>query len=72
MLDNNTLILCCIAALNAWNKVEELGKRIESFTKSIQDQKEVFADFLHRLTSAVNRMISDPDGRQIIIESLTF
>lgn len=27
-----TLALCCIAALNAWDGVEESGKRTESFT----------------------------------------
>ena len=52
------------------DKVEELGKRIESFTKIIQESKEAFTDSLYRLTSAVDRMISDPDVGQILIESL--
>lgn len=58
--------------MNAWVRVVESRKRIESFTKSIQGLKEAFTDILYRLTSAVNKMISDPDARQILIGSLTF
>lgn len=56
-----------MAALNA----EEVGKKIESFTKVIQGTKETFTDFLQRLISAVNRMIFNSEARQII-ESLPF
>ena len=52
-----TLDLCRMAALNAWDWIEETGKKAESFTKVIQSPKETFTDFLHRLTSAENRMV---------------
>ena len=58
--------------MNAWDRIGEVGKKIESFTKVIQGPKEVFAGFLQRLTSAVNRMIPNSEARQIIIESLAF
>ena len=61
-----------LATLNAWDKVEESGKRTESFTKNIQGPKEAFTDFLQRLTSGVNRIVSDSEVRQILIKSLTF
>ena len=56
--------------MNAWDRIEEIGKNIESFT--MQGPKEAFMDFLQRLTSTVNRMIPNSEARQIIIESLTF
>lgn len=31
---------------------------------------ETFSDFLHRLMSAINKAISDPDARQVLIETL--
>ena len=34
--DDHTLDLCHAAALNAWDKIGEIGKKIESFTKVIQ------------------------------------
>ena len=58
--------------MNAWDRVGEVGKKIESFTKVIQGPKEVFAGFLQRLTSAVKRMIPNSEAKQIIIESLAF
>ena len=64
--------LCHAVVLNAWNRIGEIGKKIESFTKVIQGPKEAFMDFLQRLTSAVNRMIPNSEARQIIIESLAF
>lgn len=72
LYDDHTLALCCTAALNAWDRIEEVGKRTESFAKVIQYPKETFTDFLQRLTSAVNRMIPNSESRQIIIESLAF
>ena len=68
--DYKTLALCHLVALNAWNKVEESGERSESFTKIIQSPNEAFNDFLKRLTSAVNRIVSEV--RQILIEFLVF
>ena len=70
--DGHTLVLCHTEALNAWDGTEEVGKKIESFTKVIQHLKEKFTDFLQKLTSAVNKMIPNSEARQIIIESLTF
>jgi hypothetical protein len=70
--DNHTLALCPALALNAWGKVEESEKRSELFIKIIQDPKEAFTEFLKRLTSAVNRIVSDSGVRQILIKSLAF
>lgn len=66
------MVPCYIAALNAWDRVEEFGKRVDSFTKIIWDTKQAFIDFFKRLTSAANRMISDPDVKQILIEYFAF
>jgi hypothetical protein len=33
---------------------------------------ETFTDFLQRLVSAVNKVLSDPDVRQVLIETLAF
>ena len=52
--------------MNAWGRIEEVGKKIESFTKVIQDQTETFIDFLQRLTSLVNRMTQNSGVRQIM------
>ncbi|XP_052568117.1 endogenous retrovirus group K member 10 Gag polyprotein-like [Peromyscus californicus insignis] len=72
LYDVQTLILCRTAALNAWDRVEEPGKKTESFTKVVQGPKESFTDFLQRLASAVKRMVPDSEASKIIIESLTF
>ena len=37
--NDHTLVLSCLAALNAWDKVEESGKRFRSFIKIIQGLK---------------------------------
>ena len=58
--------------MNAWDRIEEVGKKIESFTKVREGPKETFTDFLHRLTSAINTAIPNSEARQIIIESLAF
>ena len=44
-------------ALNAWDRIGKVGKKIKSFTNIIQIPEETFTGFLQRLTSAVNRMI---------------
>ena len=66
------LALYHTAALNAWDRIEEVRKNIEPFVKVIQDSKETITDFSQRMTSGVNRMIPNSKARQIIIESLTF
>ena len=70
--DDHILDLCHIAALHAWSRTGEIGKKNESFTKLIQVPKEVLMDFLQRLTSEVSRMIPNSEARQIIIESPAF
>ena len=59
----HTVALCPMAASNAWNLIEEIGKKLESFTKVVQSPRETFTDFLHRLTSAVNRTVPDSEAR---------
>ena len=51
------------AALNAWDRIREIGKKIESFIKVMQGPKEAFTDFLQRMTLAVNRMIPNSEVR---------
>ena len=72
LYDEHTLVLCRMAALNAWDRIEEIGKKLESFTKVVQSPRETFTDFLHRLTSAVHRSVRDSEARRIIIETLAF
>ena len=64
-------MLCCLAALNAWDKVE-VSEETESFSNMIQGPKEAFTDLLQRLTSTVNRIVSDSEVIKILIESLVF
>lgn len=47
-------------------------KRSEVFAKIIQGQKEAFTDFSQRLTSAVYRIESDSEVRQILMNYLIF
>ena len=44
--DEETLALCVLSALKAWDKVKESGKRLDSFTQVMQGPKETFPDFL--------------------------
>ena len=62
LYDEHTLVLCRMAALNAWDQIEEIGKKLESFTKVVQSPRETFMDFLHRLTSAVTRTVPDSEA----------
>ena len=64
------LALWFTAALTAWDRIEEVQKKIESFTK-IKGPKETFTDFFQRLASIVNRMIPNSKTTQII-ECLNF
>ena len=43
--DEETLALCQLSALKAWDKVAESGKRLEPFTQVIQGPQESFPDF---------------------------
>ena len=38
----------------------------------MQSTSETFTDFLHELASAINRAISDPDVKLVLIEILAF
>ena len=66
------MTLCHLAALNAWDKVAEIGKRLEPFSQVMQCPKETLSDFLQRLTSSVERSMLDPSTRKSLIESLAF
>lgn len=70
--NDHILTLCHLAALNAWEKFKVSGKKSGSFTKIIQDSKEVFTNFLQRLILDINRVVSNPEDRQILIKSLIF
>lgn len=59
-------------SLNAWDKVAEAGKELEPFSQVVQGLKETSPDLLQRLTSTVERSISDPSTRKVLIESLAF
>lgn len=67
-----TLALCQLSVLKAWDKFAQSGKRLESFTQVIQGPQETIPEFLQRLTSAVERSISDSAARKTVIESLAF
>lgn len=55
IFDGHISVLCHMAALNAWDRIEEAEKKIELFTKIVHGPKEAFNDFfLQRLTSAIN------------------
>ena len=43
--DSHTLDLCHTAASNTWDRIGEIEKIIEPFTKVIQNPKEVFIGF---------------------------
>ena len=62
--DAETLALCLFAAINARDKVTESGKRREPFFQVMQGPKEAFPASLRRLTSAVERSVSDPSARK--------
>ena len=72
LYDDHILDLCCAETLECLDRIGEIGRKIESNTKVTQGTKEVFTNFLQRLTSAVSRMTPNSEARQIVIESLTF
>lgn len=65
----HTLALCHIADLNIWVKVKKLGKLSESFMKLSRPKRSLHCYF-KRLTLASNRIVSNPEGKWILIESL--
>lgn len=70
--DNVTFVQCCMAALSAWDKVEDTGKGCELFSRIMQAPKETYTDFLQRSTLTVDRRISNPEARQELMVSLSF
>ena len=58
--DEHPLFLSSTAALNAWDRIQELGKRIESYIRVKKCQQELFSDFLQRLTKAIQIGVRDP------------
>ena len=72
LYDDHILALCHGATLNAWDRTEEVGKKIESFTKVIQVLKENFHGFLTKIDISRKRIIPNSEVRQIIIESSAF
>ena len=60
------------SSVECLDRIGEIEKKIESFTKVIQGPKEDFTKLLQRLTFAVNRMIPNSKVSQIITESLAF
>ena len=72
LYDGHILPLCHTAAFNAWERIEKIEKKFESFTKVMQDLRENFMNFLQRLVSGTDRMIPISEARPIIIESLAF
>ena len=54
------------AALNAWDRIQELGKIIESYIKVKQGPRKHFSDILQ----SVQIGVTDPEARCILIESL--
>lgn len=61
-----------MAALNAWDKVEEIGKRFELFIQVMGSPNEIFTDFLQRLTSAEDRNLSDQLAKKALIFSIQY
>jgi hypothetical protein len=55
-------------------KLRSLEGKSISFIKIIQGSGEAVIDFFfpQRLVSAVNKTVSDPDTRQVLIETLAF
>ena len=46
---------------SAWDMIQELGIRIESYTKLIKGPREHFSDLLQRLTKTVQIGVTDPE-----------
>ena len=64
--------LCSTAALKAWDRIQELEKRVESYLRVKQSEREPFSDFLQRLTKAIQIRVTDSVARCIINESLAY
>ena len=61
--NEHILSLCHTAALNACDMVKAPARRIESYAKLIQGQREFFSDFLRRLTKGIKTGVTDSEAR---------
>lgn len=72
LYDEEVLSLCDKVALNSWDRIQELRKRIKSYTRVRQGQGEPYTDFLQRLIKAWNIEVTDPQDRSIVLELMAF
>ena len=63
LYDEEVLSLCHKAALNALNRIQDPAKRVESYTRVRQGQREPFTDFVQRLIKALYIGVTDPEAR---------
>ena len=70
LYNERNLSLCHTEALNACDRIQELGRRTEPYIRVKQNLREPSSDFLQRLTKAVQIEVTDPDARQVLTESL--
>ena len=63
LYDKQILFLCQKATLSAWDRIQQVGKLIKSYTRVKQGQREPFSAFLQRLTKAIQIGVTDPDAR---------
>lgn len=61
-----------MAVLRAWDTCDDPEESPTSFIKIVQDCGEIFIDFLQRLVLSINKAISDPGVKQVLIEMLVF
>ena len=61
-----------IVSIKGLGQSSRVRKRLEPSTQVTEGPQETFPDFLQRLTSAVERSISDSAARKAIIESLVY
>ena len=53
-------------------KLLKKKKRVESYTRVRQGQREPFTDFVQRLIKVLDIGVTDPEARRILLESLAF
>ena len=64
--------LCSTAALKAWDRIQELERKVESCLRVKQGQREPFNNILQRLTKAVQIEVIDLEARRVIFEALAY
>ena len=60
LYNEHTWSLCSTAALNAWDKIQELGKRIESYVR-VEQGPEKTLQWLQILTKTEHIRVTDPE-----------